>query len=183
MAIYTRSGDDGETGLVGGSRASKASPRVEAIGTIDELGAVLGLARQAVGDEQIDAVLAFAQQRLFNCASALADPASTSAPVSQTDIVFLEAAIDSFTAEHGPWRGFVLASGGEAATRLHLARTVARRAERRGVALAAEASVDASVLAFLNRLSDLLWAAAGARALAEGADEVLWDRDATPPSF
>ena len=183
MALYTRGGDAGETGLGDGSRTSKASARVEAYGTLDELGAVLGFARQAIEDERIDAALHFAQQRLFNCTSALANPASHDAPVSEADVASLEAAIDALSARPGAWSGFVLASGGEAATRLHLARTVARRAERRVVALAAEAPVDAMTLAFLNRLSDLLFAAARAAAIDSDLTEDLWDKGAEPPSF
>ena len=183
MALYTRAGDSGDTGLVGGSRTSKASARVEAYGTVDELGAALGFARRAVDDPKIDAVLRFAQQRLLNCASMLANPAPEGSAVSGTDVAFLESAIDGFSDTACGWRGFVLASGGEASTRLHLARTVARRAERRVVALAAEAPVDPSVLAFLNRLSDLLYAAARTVASAEGVAEDLWERDAEPPTL
>ena len=183
MALYTRGGDSGQTGLGDGSRTSKASTRVEAYGTLDELGAVLGFARQAIDDERIDATVRFAQQRLFNCASALANPVSQDAAVSQADVAFLETAIDALSAAPGAWRGFVLASGGEAAARLHVARTVARRAEGRVVALAAEAPVDSTLLAFLNRLSDLLFAAARAAAAAGGVAEDLWDKDAEPPSL
>lgn len=183
MSIYTRRGDAGQTGLADGSRTSKSSARVEAYGTVDEAAAVVGFARLAVADATLDATLCFAQQRLFNCASALANPSDDSAPVSDADVTFLEAAIDQLSEGSDGWRGFVLASGGEAATRLHLARTVTRRAERRTVTLAAEAQVDAHVLAFLNRLSDLLFAASRAVAQADSTDEDLWDRDAEPPSF
>lgn len=183
MGIYTRRGDAGETGLADGTRASKASARVEAYGSIDEAGAAIGFARQAVTDATLQATLRFAQQRLFNCSAALADPSSEEAPVSDADVCFLEAAIDLLGEADGAWRGFVLASGGEASTRLHLARTITRRVERRAVALAAEAAVDPNALAFLNRLSDLLFAAARAAAAADGDDEDLWDRAAEPPSF
>ena len=182
MAIYTGGGDAGETHLVDGSRTSKASARVEAYGTIDEAGAAIGFARQAVADEALDATLRFAQQRLFNCASALADPADAQqAPVVSTDVTFLEAAIDRFSETPGGWRGFILASGGEASSRLHVARTVVRRAERRVVALVTETPGDSELLAFLNRLSDLLFVAARDSAAAAGAQEEQWDRDAEPP--
>ena len=183
MTLYTRRGDTGETGLGDGSRTSKASARVEAFGTLDELGASLGFARQAIEDERIDAMVRFVQQRLFNCASTLANPAAQDAPVSEADVAFLEAAIDALSAAPAEWRGFTLASGGEAATRLQLARTIARRAERRVVALAAEAPVDATLLAFLNRISDLLFAAARAAAVDSDLTEDLWDKDAEPPSL
>jgi cob(I)alamin adenosyltransferase len=183
MGIYTRRGDAGETGLADGSRTSKASVRVEAYGSVDEAAAAVGFARQAVTDPMLQETLRFAQQRLFNCSSAMSNPSSSDAAVSEADIAFLEAAIDQLSEASGGWRGFVLASGGEAATRLHLARTVTRRAERRADALAAEAAVDAQALAFLNRLSDLLFAAARAAAATDGIEEDLWDRDAEAPSF
>jgi len=183
MGIYTRRGDAGETGLTDGTRVSKASARVEAYGTIDEAASAIGLARQAVDDESLDATLRFAQQRLFNCSSALANPSTDDATVSAADVAFLEAAIDRFGEAAGDWRGFTLASGGEAATRLQLARTVTRRAERCIVALAAETPVAAEILAFVNRLSDLLFAAAGAASTAAGIEPDLWDREAAPPSL
>ena len=181
MALYTRAGDAGDTGLGDGSRASKASARVEAYGALDEAAATIGWARLAVADDTLDAVLGFAQQRLFNCTSALADPRSEGVPVTPADIAFLEAAVDLEIA--GGWRGFTLASGGEAATRLDIARTVTRRAERRIVALASQARVNADILAFVNRLSDVLFAAAGAAATADGNTREPWDREAEPPSL
>ena len=181
MGIYTRRGDTGQTGMADGSRTSKASARVEALGAIDEAAAAVGLARQAVADGELDSMLDFAQQRLLNCSTTLADSSCASSAVSETDVAFLEAAIDRLSGESGGWRGFVLASGGEASTRLHLARTIARRAERRAVTLAEEAAVDPTVLSFLNRLSDLLFAAAGTAADLDGQVEELWDREAAPP--
>ena len=183
MGIYTRRGDGGQTGLSDGSRTSKASTRVEAYGTVDEAAAAIGFAREAVTDAVLLAALLFAQQRLFNIASALANPSSDEPAVSEADVAFLEAAIDHLSDANGAWRGFVLASGGEAAARLHLARTITRRAERRTDALASEAPVDAHSLAFLNRLSDLLFAAARATATSDGIAEDLWDRHTEPPSF
>jgi cob(I)alamin adenosyltransferase len=181
MGIYTRRGDAGETGLADGTRARKASARVEAYGTVDEAAATIGFARQSVTDATLQATLRFAQQRLFNVSAALANPSSSEASTSEADIAFLEAAIDRISEANGGWRGFVLSSGGEAATRLHLARTVTRRAERRADALASEAHVDSNALAFLNRLSDLLFAAARAVAAADGIEEDVWDRSAEPP--
>ena len=183
MGIYTRRGDGGQTGLSDGSRTSKASVRVEAYGTVDEAAAAIGLARVAVTAPVLEAALTFAQQRLFNIASALANPSSEEPAVSEADVTFLEASIDALADATGAWRGFVLASGGEAATRLHLARTVTRRAERRVDSLASEAFVDAHSLAFLNRLSDLLFAAARSAAACDGIEEDVWDRDAEPPSL
>jgi cob(I)alamin adenosyltransferase len=183
MRIYTRTGDDGDTGLADGSRTSKASARVEAYGTIDEANSAVGLARCAVTDKALDATLQFVQQRLFNCSSALAKPQANdeTPPIFPADIAVLEGAIDQHEAASDGFRGFVLPAGCEAASRLHLARTIVRRAERRAVALASEAEVDPTVLAFLNRLSDLLFAAARAECVRAGAAEDIWDADATPP--
>jgi cob(I)alamin adenosyltransferase len=183
MAIYTRRGDEGQTGLADGSAASKAWARIEALGAIDETGAAIGLARQSVSNSDIDAALLFSQQRLFNCSTILATPSRPSdvpAP-SAADLAFLESAIDRLSESAGGWRGFILASGGDTAARLHLARTIARRAERRVVTLAASEPVPGAVLAFVNRLSDLLFAAAQAAAHADDVPADLWDRDATPP--
>jgi cob(I)alamin adenosyltransferase len=187
MSIYTRRGDHGETSLADGSRVSKDSVRVEAYGAVDEANSFVGLARAAVDDEFLGGVLLFAQHRLFNCSAALAapsiDPHSEATPrVTPDDIAALEAAIDRFETLTGPPAGFVLEGGSEAAARLHTARAVLRRAERRTVTLAAQQPVDDSVLAFLNRLSDTLFAAARyANALA-GAPEELWDRSAPAPA-
>ena len=186
MSIYTRRGDAGDTGLADGSRTSKASARVEAYGALDEAGAAIGFARQAVKDPAVDSVLLFAQQRIFNCTSALATPTpdDSTPTVSADDVTFLESVIDRFQQASGGWRGFVLASGGEAVTRLHLARTITRRAERRVVELSSQALVQPEVLAFVNRLSDLLFAAANATAATDGSTaEDPWDRDARPPAF
>jgi cob(I)alamin adenosyltransferase len=183
VTIYTRRGDHGQTSLGDGTRTNKASTRVEAYGTVDEAGAAVGFALAAIGDEDLSGVLTFAQNKLFDCASALANPAVADSGVTGADTAFLEHAVDRFTDECGEFRGFVLASGGEAATRLHLARTVARRAERRVDALAAESPVDPAVLCFLNRLSDLLFAAARCAACRSDAPEHLWEKNAEPPTL
>jgi cob(I)alamin adenosyltransferase len=181
MSIYTRRGDAGETGLVDGSRISKASPRVEALGALDEAVAALGLARQAVDDVQLDEILLFAQQRLFNCASALGDPEPGEAPVRPADVEFLERATDLLADVAGGWRGFMLPSGTKASTRLHFARTVVRRAERRLVTLASVNHVQPGILAYVNRLSDLLFSAASAAEIQAGGKPELWDPEADPP--
>ncbi len=185
MGIYTRRGDAGEAGLGDGSRVSKASLRIDALGALDEASAAIGLARQSVDHASLDAVLLFAEQRVFNCSAALASPTRTDATptVSAADITFLETAIDHFSDDAGGWRGFVLASGGEAAARLHFARTLVRQAERRIVALAEREDVAPELLAFVNRLSDLLFVAARAAASHANAAEDYWDRDAEPPAL
>ena len=181
MGIYTRRGDDGRTGLADGSRVSKASPRVEALGAIDEAASAIGFAREALAPGPIESSLRFAQHRLFNCSSALADPRHPAGAVSEADVSAVESAIDGMAAAPDEWRGFIVASGGEAATRLHLARTVVRRAERRIVALDEQEPVDPAVVAFVNRLSDLIFAAASAAMARDARVAELWDRDAERP--
>ena len=181
MPLYTRRGDTGSTSLGDGTRVSKASPRVEAYGTIDEASSAIGLAIAATGDELLTSWLGFLQQRLFNCSSALADPSSSAAGPTPDDIAALERAVDRFDAACEGLRGFVLPGGCEVAARLHVARTVLRRAERASVALAVDEPVDSNVLAFLNRASDVLFAAARYANAACGTLETLWDGSVAAP--
>ena len=185
MSIYTRTGDSGETGLVGGARVSKSSTRVEAYGTVDEANCSVGFVRAAIDEPLVDQILAFAQQRLFNCSSALAtrEARSDTPKISADDVAFLESATDILAERCGGFREFVLPSGSDSVARLHVARTVVRRAERRVVALAQSEPVDANVLAFLNRLSDLLFAAASVQAAAPGCNSEPWDVAALPPKL
>jgi len=187
MTIYTRRGDDGHTSLADGSRVSKTSVRVEAYGTVDEASSAIGFARSAVTDVELDAVLRFVQQRLFNCSSSLATPAgqvSENTPrVDAADVVALEHAIDAFQERCGELRHFIIESGGEAASRLQLARAIIRRSERRVVALAAEEPVDEQVLAFINRCSDLLFSAARYAGTLDGVAEETWDSHAPRPTL
>ncbi|MDZ4170423.1 MAG: cob(I)yrinic acid a,c-diamide adenosyltransferase [Coriobacteriia bacterium] len=185
MTIYTRRGDAGTTSLVDGSRVPKSSARVEAYGTVDEANSAVGLARACVTDARLDDVLHFIQQKLFNCSSSLATPASARSShtpvITADDITALERAVDRFEEKTGPLEHFVIEAGCEASARLHLARAIIRRAERRTVVLAATEDVDEQVLAFMNRCSDALFAGARyANALAGAGDE-LWDPTASPP--
>ncbi len=185
MGIYTRRGDHGQTSLADGSRVTKDSLRVEAYGAVDEANCAVGLARAAGTDPLLDALLLFVQQKLFNCSSSLATPPSARSDrtpvIVAEDIAALEVAIDGFSAAAPPLDRFVLASGTELAARLHVARTVTRRAERRVVSLHAEEPVDERVLGFLNRLSDTLFAAARAANAAANVAEDHWDAQADPP--
>ncbi len=187
MTIYTRAGDKGQTSLADGARVAKSSIRVEAYGTVDEANSAVGLARAAVSDELLDSVLHFVQQRLFNCSSRLATPegheTEHTPSIAATDIDFLEASVDRFLATAGEVDHFVLETGCEAAARLQLARAITRRAERRAVALAADESVDALVIKFLNRLSDTLFAAARYVNATCGEGDEFWDPAAEPPSL
>jgi cob(I)alamin adenosyltransferase len=181
VKIYTRTGDSGDTALFDGTRVSKADPRVAAYGDVDELSAWLGLARAAAGDGEVADMLAQVQRDLFALGARLADPAHriagrvTKAAISAADVSRLEGWIDGFDAELPPLRRFILAGGSPAGAALHVARTVCRRAERRAVLLASELAVEPAVLAYLNRLSDLLFVAARLANFRALREEPLWD--------
>lgn len=161
MRLYTRSGDKGDTGLSAPGRVRKSAPRIEALGELDEANAAIGAARALTSAEAaLDPVLEEAQHRLFDLGADLAQPGA-SGRVGEADIRALEAAIDRLQAQTPPIRAFVLPGGTAPAAALHLARTVTRRAERALVRLAdAGEPVDSQAIAYLNRLSDLLFAAA-----------------------
>lgn len=184
MKIYTRSGDEGETGLIGGGRVSKSHIRVEAYGAVDELNAALGVAVAAVADEEIQANLERVQQDLFSLGSSLATPGAEdgsvkavtpSLPLSR--IQEMEGWIDGASDETPPLRSFIIPGGSEGASALHLARTVCRRAERAVVRLAGEEPTNAEVVRYLNRLSDLLFALARLENHRAGVPDVLWQKD------
>ncbi len=187
MTIYTRRGDHGETSLADGSRVSKASPRVEAYGTVDETNSAVGFARAGVTDPVLDELLHFVQQRLFNCSSSLATPqehATEKTPIIDAeDIELIERAIDLFTERSGELTHFVIEGGCETACRLHMARTIARRAERRVTTLSTTEPVSEQVLAFINRVSDLLFAAARYANATAGSPEEVWDPGSERPSI
>lgn len=162
--LYTRTGDNGTTSLVGGKRVSKDSLRLEAYGTIDELNSWLGLlpASSAIDSENRQILLDI-QNRLFDIGAILAtEPESTwqPAPFPTEAIETLEAAIDAVDERLEPMRCFILPGGHPDAARAHIARTVARRAERRIISLAAAEAVDPAVVRYVNRLSDFLFALA-----------------------
>jgi cob(I)alamin adenosyltransferase len=187
MSIYTRGGDTGDTSLADGTRVPKSSARVEAYGSVDEANSAVGLARVAIADKLLSAILEFVQQKLFNCSSLLATPAEARGErtprITDADVAFLERAIDRFEEACGPMTGFVLECGCETAARLHVARAAVRKAERRVVAMNAEQPVDPQILAFLNRCSDLLFSAARyANTLASCAEQ-HWDPKAPAPEI
>jgi cob(I)alamin adenosyltransferase len=186
MSIYTRRGDEGDTSLAGGARVSKASARLEACGALDEAAAFVGLARSGVQQPLLRDLLDFVAHRLTACAAILSGAeasAGESALLSAGDVSALEMAIDRFEQHTGPLKGFIALKGSESAARLHVARTVVRRAERRVVAVHDSEPVDPSVLAFLNRCSDALFAAARFANQADGFPEQPWNPDAKPPVF
>ena len=180
--IYTKTGDDGQTGLASGARVSKSDARVEAYGCVDELNAVIGVARLHSGqNDRIDAMLGRIQNDLFDLGADLATPAQDD-DFTPSEMVLrivpaqataLEAAIDALNEDLEPLRSFILPGGSEAAARVHVARASVRRAERTMTALATKAPVNPAALAYVNRLSDYLFVLA--RAInAAGSGDVLW---------
>ncbi|MCL4848003.1 MAG: cob(I)yrinic acid a,c-diamide adenosyltransferase [Acidobacteria bacterium] len=179
MKIYTRTGDRGETGLFDGTRVSKADLRVDAYGEVDELNAALGMVRAAGVDEEIDGLIAGLQRDLHALGARLADPEHRiasrveKAALGEQAVARLEATIDRLETDLPPLRRFILAGGSQAGAALHLARTICRRAERRIVGLGPEA-VDADVITYVNRLSDLLFVLARTVNHRAGLPETEW---------
>lgn len=173
--IYTRTGDDGTTGLGDGTRVPKDSLRVAAYGTVDEANCVIGmvLACKAVPDD-IAAVLTDVQHDLFELGGELCIPGHSA--ITDAFIDRLESELDRLNQDLPALQDFILPGGGEAAATCHLARTVVRRAERCSISLAATEVVRAEVVRYLNRLSDLLFVIARVLARAEHGQEVLWNR-------
>jgi cob(I)alamin adenosyltransferase len=182
--IYTRTGDDGETGLADGSRIAKDHLRAQAIGDVDEANSAIGIALLHVTDERLAAMLRAIQNELFDLGADLATPGEDFAPtdmalrIVQDQIDRLEREIDGMNEALEPLKSFILPGAGGGAAYLHLARAVVRRAERKAVAAAREVALNPLALVYLNRLSDHLFVAARAAASAEGGD-ILWTPGAT----
>jgi cob(I)alamin adenosyltransferase len=183
MKIYTKTGDDGTTGLIGGIRIRKSDLRIECYGTVDELNAAIGWAAVAC-DESIGVLLQRIQHELFNIGSHLAMPDHTAdapattplPPLDEAMIARLEAEIDSAQSMLQPLTQFILPGGSEAAARLHLVRTICRRAERLAVELARNNSVRAIIVTYLNRLSDWLFVQARLGNQQAGVGDVVWKK-------
>jgi len=180
MKIYTKTGDAGETGLIGGPRVRKSDPRVEAYGELDELNATLGVASSGCEDVELGGHLARIQDQIFTLGSELASPHDTPAharvPVVEPAwISALEQAIDAWEEELPPLRLFILPGGSRLGAALHLSRCVCRRAERRIVALSTLAEIDPQVLAYVNRLSDFLFVASRLANHRAKVPEAIWD--------
>jgi cob(I)alamin adenosyltransferase len=173
--IYTRSGDDGSTAIVGDGRLPKDSPRIDAIGAVDELNAHIGLLRAAPTDATIDHQLATVQHRLFDLGGELAMPGTEVLTASR--VTDLENWLDSHNAALPPLDEFVLPGGNEAAARCHIARTVCRRAERELLRLSRIEPVNSESIRYLNRLSDLLFVLARVLARRDGGKEVTWCKE------
>ena len=174
--IYTRTGDGGQSGLVDGSRLPKTDARFAAIGDVDEANAAIGLAIAALGpNTPAHTLLQHIQNELFDVGADLATPGEVKGALRLTTKASqrLEAEIDRLSEALGPLTSFVLPGGSEAAARLHLARTIVRRAERTVLTLHALSPLNPEILTYLNRLSDLLFQLARAENR-DGADDVLW---------
>ena len=174
--IYTRTGDDGSTGLGDGTRVAKDSTRVTAYGTVDEANSAIGvlLAVPSVADD-IRALLTTVQHQLFDLGGELCIPGH--AAITGDDVDALERQLDHYNDDLPPLKDFILPAGGEAASRCHLARTIVRRAERETVTLARHDAVRPEAIRYLNRLSDLLFVLARVLARADGQGEVLWNHE------
>lgn len=159
MRIYTRTGDQGETGLIGGLRVSKASLRIRAYGSVDELNCALGVVISQVDEGEVKTWLLAIQNELHIVCADLANPdlARAGPRIAASHVEELERLCDKIDVELPPLRQFILPGGTFAAALLHFARAVARRAERKTVALAAEETINPEVIRYLNRLSDLLF--------------------------
>ncbi len=176
MKIYTRKGDKGQTSLIGRSKVSKDSLRLEAYGTVDELNSVLGVARSLSSDARTREILGHVQQDLFVVGADLADVSGRKrAEINEKGWRKLEDEIDGLEADLQPLRNFILPGGTQSGSHIHLARTVCRRAERATVALQTSGEeVNADLLAYLNRLSDLLFVLARHENHVSGATEEIW---------
>lgn len=177
--IYTRTGDDGTTGLGDGTRIAKDSARVSAYGTVDEANSAIGLVLATDLPVDVAALLTTVQHQLFDLGGELCIPGH--AAISDADVAALEWALDDHNAPLPPLRDFILPGGGEAAARCHLARTIVRRAERETVTLSRHEAVRPETIRYLNRLSDLLFVLARVLARASGHGEVLWNHDRRKP--
>ena len=175
--IRARPGDTGETGLVGGQRVSKDSPRICAGGTVDELSSIIGLARsfnaaeKSATNRRIDAALARIQRDLFELG---ADLATQPARIGRRHLAVLEKLVESLTAKLGPPGGFILPGGSQTAATLHIARATCRRAERDCVRLSREMEIGAGILPYLNRLGAVLFLLARLANQQRGVTEEYW---------
>ena len=178
--IYTRTGDEGTTGLGDGSRVPKHSPRVHALGDIDELNSMLGVLLATPLPAQMADELLEIQHDLFDLGGEISIPTATLLPGSACER--LEGLIDGYNEHLPPLKEFILPSGGNATAQCHVARAICRRAERVLVELATTDPVNATALQYINRLSDLLFVLARVLARRDGGREVMWDRARFKPS-
>ena len=176
MKIYTKTGDKGQTSLIGGKRVSKSDVRIEAYGTVDELNSLVGMVRDHVQDANLTQVLISIQENLFSMGAILAseDPAKAKTSIEDKDVEDLESAMDEMDKELEELRSFILPGGHPAVSYCHLARVVCRRAERRVISLAEITEMDEMVVIYLNRLSDFFFMLSRKLARDFGAEEIPW---------
>jgi cob(I)alamin adenosyltransferase len=189
LKIYTKTGDKGETGLYGGKRVRKDNLRVCAYGEIDETNAAIGIARSYIQEGSsgsreflnfIDSSLETVQNKLFAIGATLAGSEDPNFSVKDSDVEYLEKCIDYMDEHVQPIKAFILPFGTDLSARLHLARTVARRAERSIVALSTTEQVDPNIIVYSNRLSDFLFTLARYANKAQGVPDTLWKKDYVP---
>ena len=173
--IYTRTGDDGTTGLGDGTRVAKDSARVNAYGTVDEANSTIGLLLAAELPDGVRELLTRIQHQLFDLGGELCIPGH--AAIDDADVARLEQWLDAHNAGLPALKDFILPGGGEAAARCHLARTIVRRAEREAVTLSHHDAVRPQAIRYLNRLSDLLFVLSRVLARADGYGEVIWNHE------
>lgn len=188
--VYTRAGDAGDTGIIGGGRLSKAHPRIAAYGSVDELNAQIGLARHAATDlgetgELLAEQLAYLQNQLFGLGTTLATPSAERGKdlpgVGPDDVEWIEQLIDAYSRDLPPLKQFVLPAGSALIAGLHVVRTVARRAERAVIALHEQEALGTAEIVYLNRLSDLFFVLARWACVIEQRAEVPWRLDLPRP--
>jgi cob(I)alamin adenosyltransferase len=189
LKIYTKTGDKGETSLYGGKRVKKDNPRVEAYGDIDETNAAIGVARSYIHEGSsgsrealnfIDSALEAVQNKLFSIGAVLAGSEDQNYMIHESDVDYLEKCIDHIDEQVSPVKSFILPFGTDLTARLHFARTVARRAERKLVALSSIEPVDPNILAYSNRLSDFLFTLARFANKAQDVPDVIWKKEHQP---
>ena len=173
--IYTRTGDDGSTGLGDGTRVAKDSPRVAAYGTVDEANSAIGVVLSAGVPAPVRDLLVAVQHQLFDLGGELCIPGH--AAIFDADIQRLEDRLDQFNADLPPLKDFILPGGGAASAHCHLARTICRRAEREVVTLSHHDAVRPEAIRYLNRLSDLLFVLSRVLARADGHGETIWNHE------
>jgi cob(I)alamin adenosyltransferase len=182
IKIYTKTGDDGTTGLIGGSRVKKYDSRLEAYGTIDELNASIGVLRSAELSESVVEILSQIQNKLFNIGSLLASDDKGAAftanlSINQENIKVLEDAIDEYQNQLPELTHFILPGGNFASAQCHVARTVCRRAERRILEFAEHSKVQPEIIIYINRLSDFFFVLSRKLAFDNGIEDVKWKKD------
>ena len=178
MKVYTKKGDDGSTGLIGGTRITKDDVRIEAYGTVDELNSWIGLVRDQIALAEYQSELIAIQETLFTIGSHLAsDPEKTQMQlpeINKSAITDLENSIDSMEEKLEPMKNFILPGGNENVSQIHITRCVCRRAERRVISLSKKARIDPILIHYLNRLSDYLFVLSRRINLKEKGEETPW---------